>query len=82
MIVGDTGVTAEWTVEAKGVTATGALVDVNGLIFEDVCIPDGCILATCAVAYAGRIYADRVAGGGIPASVEKQLPMIEFVHED
>lgn len=82
LIVGDTGVTAEWTVEAKGVTATGALVDVNGLIFEDVCIPDGCILATCAVAYAGRIYADRVDGGGIPASVEKQLPMIEFVHED
>lgn len=54
---------------------------VNGLIFEDVCIPEGCILATCAVVRAGRIYADRVFGGGIPKSVEAQLPMIEFVRE-
>ena len=57
------------------------LVNVNGLIAFDVCIPEGCTLATCAVGYAGRIYADRVDNGGIPASVEKQLPMVEFVRE-
>lgn len=59
---------------------TDALASVNGLIFEDVCIPDGVLVATCAVVRAGRIYADRV-NGGIPAQVEAQLPMIEFVRE-
>lgn len=68
--------------EVEIITANGSLDDVNGLIFEDVCIPEGCILATCAVVRAGRIYADRVNGGGIPKAVEKQLPMIEFVRED
>ena len=69
-------------VVTAGAAANGSLDDVNGLIFEDVCIPEGCILATCAVVRAGRIYADRVNGGGIPKAVEKQLPMIEFVRED
>ena len=63
-------------------TDTENLEKVNGLIFEDVCIPDGCIHATCAVVKSGRIYADRVANG-IPASVENnvRLAEIEFVRE-
>lgn len=80
--VNNTGADCEMAVTTKGVTASGSLSDVNGLVWNDVCIPDGCTLATCAVVYAGRIYADRVFGGGIPASVESQLPMIEFVRED
>jgi hypothetical protein len=54
------------------------LKKVNGLIWNDVCIPEGAVMATCAVVRKGRIYADRA---GIPASVEAQLPMIEFVRE-
>lgn len=80
-IPGNTGVTGNIEETVKGVPAGGELTDVNGLVFEDVCIPEGCILATCAVVRAGRIYADRVFGGGIPKSVEAQLPMIEFVRE-
>ena len=80
-IPGDTGVTGDIEETVKGAPAGGKLTDVNGLVFEDVCIPEGCILATCAVVRAGRIYADRVFGGGIPKSVEAQLPMIEFVRE-
>lgn len=78
----NTGADTEMIITAKGITASGSLANVNGLVWNDVCIPEGATLATCAVVYAGRIYADRVFGGGIPASVEKQLPMIEFVHED
>lgn len=80
-IPGNTEVTGDIEETVKGVPASGKLTDVNGLVFEDVCIPEGCILATCAVVRAGRIYADRVFGGGIPKSVEAQLPMIEFVRE-
>lgn len=80
-IPGNTGVTGNMELTKPGITASGNLSDVNGLTFEDVCIPEGCTLATCAVVRAGRIYADRVAGGGIPKSVEAQLPMIEFVRE-
>ena len=80
--VNNTGADTEMAITAKGVTASGSLSDVNGLVWNDVCIPEGVTLATCAVVYAGRIYADRVFGGGIPSSVEAQLPMIEFVHED
>lgn len=80
-IPGNTGVTGDIEETVKGVPDGGKLTDVNGLVFEDVCIPEGCILATCAVVRAGRIYADRVFGGGIPKSVEAQLPMIEFVRE-
>lgn len=79
---GDTGVTGAVEVVTSGADASGNLDKVNGLIFEDVCIPQGCILATCAVAYAGRIYADRVNGGGLPKEIEAKLPMIEFVRED
>lgn len=80
-IPGNTKVTGDIEETVKGVPASGELTDVNGLVFEDVCIPEGCILATCAVVRAGRIYADRVFGGGIPESVEARLPMIEFVRE-
>lgn len=78
-----TGVEAEFEVLVKGIDPDGSsLEDVNGLIFEDVYMPEGTIHATCAVVRAGRIYADRVAGGGLPAEIEDQLPMIEFVRED
>lgn len=80
-IPGTSGTTATIGQTTEGVAKTGTLTDVNGLVRNDVCIPDGCTLATCAVVYAGRIYADRVFNGGIPTSVEEQLPMIEFVRE-
>ena len=57
------------------------LANVNGLTYEDVCIPDGVICATVAVVRAGRIYADRVGAEGLDKSLVKQLPMIEFVYE-
>ncbi len=79
----DTGVEAEFEVLVKGVDPDGSsLEDVNGLIFEDVYMPEGTIHATCAVVRNGRIYADRVLGGGLPSSIESQLPAIEFVRED
>lgn len=66
-------------VEIIAATAsTDKLATVNGLIWNDVCVPEGAVLATCAVVRKGRIYADRA---GIPASVEAKLPMIEFVRE-
>lgn len=68
-----------------------ALATVNGLVENDVLIPEGHVLASAAVVVKGRIYADRVfakgADGlpvgtiGLPAGVESQLPMIEFVRE-
>lgn len=64
----------------KATDAEEKLNQVNGLLAYPVVIPEGCELATCAVCYAGRLYADRVELG-IPASVEKQLPMVEFVRE-
>lgn len=80
---GDTGVIAEFETPVKGTEPQiSDLSQVNGLIFEDVYMPEGTIHATCAVVRAGRIYADRVAGGGLPAEIEDQLPMIEFVRED
>lgn len=78
-----TGVEAVFEVLVEGVDPDGSdLTDVNGLIFEDVYMPEGTIHATCAVVRNGRIYADRVLGGGLPASIESQLPAIEFVRED
>lgn len=78
-----TGVEAVFEVLVKGVDPDGSnLTDVNGLIFEDVYMPEGTIHATCAVVRNGRIYADRVLGGGLPSSIESQLPAIEFVRED
>lgn len=78
-----TGVKAVFKVLVKGIDPDGSnLTDVNGLIFEDVYMPEGTIHATCAVVRNGRIYADRVLGGGLPSSIESQLPAIEFVRED
>lgn len=58
------------------------LKKVNGLIFNDVCIPNDCISATCAVAYSGIIYANRANGGeGLPESLKAQLPQITFIYE-
>lgn len=80
---GNTGVVAVFGTPVKGTEPQiSDLSQVNGLIFEDVYMPEGTIYATCAVVRAGRIYADRVAGGGLPAEIEDQLPMIEFVRED
>ncbi len=63
-------------------TDTDALPKVNGLTFNDVCIPAGVMEATCAGVHDGRIYASRAAGGeGLPASLMAQLPAIEFVYE-
>ena len=80
-VSGTSGAKASMEISTQGVAKMGKDSDVNGLVFNDVCIPTGCTLATCAVVRAGRIYADRVANGGIPASVEAKLPMIEFVRE-
>lgn len=62
--------------------------DCNGLVDNDVLIPENAILATAAVVVKGRIYADRVINGtgvgktiGLPTAVEAMLPMIEFVRE-
>lgn len=64
---------SEWT----DITTT-----VNGFVFEDVLIPEGCTLATCAVVRAGRIYADRVIGAEILPAMETKLnQVIEFTRE-
>ena len=78
-----TGVESAFEILVKGTDADGSdLTDVNGLTFEDVYMPSGTIHATCAVVRNGRIYADRVDGGGLPTSIESQLPGIEFVREN
>lgn len=64
------------------ITDATNLPKVNGLIFDDVCIPSGVVEAACAVCYDGRIYANRANGGdGLPASLKAQLPAVEFVYE-
>lgn len=64
------------------ITDKANLAKVNGLMFNDVCIPAGCVSASCAVVRNGRIYANRANGGeGLPKSLEAQLPGIEFVYE-
>lgn len=69
-------------VEIVDITDADKLPQVNGLIFNDVAVPANCISATCAVAYDGRIYANRANGGlGLPKSLMKQLPAVEFVYE-
>ena len=71
-------VNEEWTVgKWTDITTT-----VNGFVFEDVLIPEGCTLATCAVVRAGRIYADRVIGAEILPAMEARLnQVIEFTRE-
>lgn len=49
---------------------------INGLTYTDVCIPEGCTDATTAIVISGKIWADAT---DVPASVEKNLPMIEFI---
>lgn len=64
------------------ITDAENLAKVNGLVFNDVCIPTGVVEATCAVCYDGRIYANRANGGdGLPKSLMAQLPAVEFVYE-
>lgn len=64
-------------VTAAEITAgTAKAANVNGLTYEDVCIPTGCIFASVAIVISGKIWADCT---DIPAAVEKNLPMIEFI---
>lgn len=64
------------------ITDAANLAQVNGLTFNDVCIPDGVIEATVAVVRNGRIYANRANGGnGLPKSLVALLPGVEFVYE-
>lgn len=60
---------SNWTAETN---------NINGLVWNDVMIPEGCQSATCAVVRKGRVYADRA---GLPTDIEAKLPMIEFVRE-
>lgn len=59
------------------------LAKVNGLIYNDICIPSNPILATGAIVTSGKIYADRAGVDGIPLVVENNgnLPMISFMRE-
>ncbi len=66
-------------VKANG--AADKLAKVNGLLFNDICIPSNPVLATGAIVTSGKIYADRAGADGIPPSVEPQLPMISFMRE-
>lgn len=66
------------TVTVVAASDTESLASVNGLIREDVVIPDGAVFASCAVVIAGKIWADMT---DIPTSVESQLPMIEFIRK-
>ena len=64
------------------ITDAENMKNVNGLVFNDVCVPENCISATCAVAYKGKIYANRANGGeGLPKSLKSVLPEITFIYE-
>lgn len=69
------------TIEVVKASDTAKLDKVNGLLYNDICIPSNPVLATGAVVTSGKIYADRAGVDGIPVSVEKQLPMISFMRE-
>lgn len=72
------------TVEiVKADAAADKLAKVNGLIFNDICIPSNPILASGAIVTSGKIYADRAGVDGIPLTVENngKLPMISFMRE-
>lgn len=69
------------TVEIVKATDTAKLSKVNGLIYNDICIPSNPVLATGAIVTSGKIYADRAGVDGIPPSVEPNLPMISFIRE-
>lgn len=72
------------TVEiVKADAAADKLAKVNGLIFNDICIPSNPILASGAIVTSGKIYADRAGVDGIPLAVENNgnLPMISFMRE-
>lgn len=56
---------------------TASLSSVNGLTENDVVVPTGCVYASCAIVTSGKIWADAT---DVPASVEANLPNIEFIH--
>lgn len=69
-------------VKIVDITNKEDLTKVNGLVFNDVCIPTGVVEAACAVVYDGRVYANRANGGnGLPLSLKPQLPAVEFVYD-
>lgn len=65
----------------KADAAADKLAKVNGLIYNDICIPSNPVLASGAIVTSGKIYADRAGVDGIPPSVESNLPMISFMRE-
>lgn len=67
----------------KASDGAAKLAKVNGLIYNDICIPSNPILATGAIVTSGKIYADRAGVDGIPLAVESNgnLPMISFMRE-
>lgn len=69
------------TIEIVKATDTAKLSKVNGLIYNDICIPSNPVLASGAIVTSGKIYADRGGVDGIPPSVEPNLPMISFIRE-
>lgn len=69
------------TIEVVKASDAAKLEKVNGLLYNDVCIPSNPVLATGAIVTSGKIYADRAGAEGIPPSVEKNLPMISFTRE-
>lgn len=69
------------TIEVVKSTDTAKLEKVNGLLYNDVCIPSNPVLASGAIVTSGKIYADRAGVDGIPVAVEKNLPMISFKRE-
>lgn len=62
--------------EAPDGSGTVKASSINGLTYEDVCIPDGCVFASVAIVTSGKLWADAT---DVPTSVEPNLPMIEFI---
>lgn len=62
--------------EAPDGSGTVKVSSINGLTYEDVCIPDGCVFASVAIVTSGKLWADAT---DVPTSVEPNLPMIEFI---
>ncbi len=62
--------------EAPDGSGTVKVSAINGLTYEDVCIPEGCVFASVAIVTSGKLWADAT---DVPTSVEPNLPMVEFI---
>lgn len=69
------------TIEVVKAADNAKLAKVNGLLYNDVCIPSNPVLASGAIVTSGKIYADRAGVDGIPVEVEKNLTMVSFIRE-